>query len=160
MRKTGNLVAVGLRSFLHLLRRDIFLVCRNGPDVAKRVLEGAGTITVELVDYRSQFRGARGDGLFRHGVHVLYIQAESDRCNSSLRRLETLPRRGSIGQHDVETPALIRYGQMTSDELFVTAEAAANGVVITNKSATENLVMLKHFGPGNPQAPEGRAVKR
>ena len=47
--------------------------------------------------------------------------------------------------------SLIRYGQMTSDELFVTPEAAANGVVVTNKSDTENLVMLKHFGPGNPQ---------
>ena len=53
----------------------------------------------------------------------------------------------------METPSLIRYGQMTSDELFVTAEAAANGVVLTNQSATENLVLLKHFGPGNPQAP-------
>jgi hypothetical protein len=63
---------------------------------------------------------------------------------------------GSIGVHEVETPALIRYGQMTSDELFVTAESAANGVVVTNKSATENLVMLKHFGPGNPQAPLSR----
>jgi hypothetical protein len=63
---------------------------------------------------------------------------------------------GTFGKHDVETPTLIRYGQMTQDELFVTAEAAANGVVITNKSKTENLVMLKHFGPGNPEAPVGR----
>jgi hypothetical protein len=63
---------------------------------------------------------------------------------------------GSIGKHAVETPALIRYGQMTSDELFVSADAAANGVLLTNKSATENLVLLKHFGPGNPQAPAAR----
>ena len=63
---------------------------------------------------------------------------------------------GSIGKHAVETPALIRYGQMTSDELFVSADAAAGGVVIANRSATENLVLLKHFGPGNPQAPVAR----
>jgi hypothetical protein len=63
---------------------------------------------------------------------------------------------GSIGRHEVETPSLIRYGQMTSDELFVSADAAANGVVLTNKSATENLVLLKHFGPGNPDAPPAR----
>ena len=63
---------------------------------------------------------------------------------------------GSIGKHAVETPALIRYGQMTSDELFVSLDAAANGVTIVNQSATENLVMLKHFGPGNPEAPIGR----
>jgi hypothetical protein len=60
---------------------------------------------------------------------------------------------GRIGVHEVETPSLIRYGQMTSDELFVTADAASNGVIIHNTSATENLVMLKHFGPGNPDAP-------
>jgi len=63
---------------------------------------------------------------------------------------------GSIGKHDVETPSLIRYGQMTQDELFVTADAAKQGVVIANRSKTENLVMLKHFGPGNPDAPIGR----
>ncbi len=63
---------------------------------------------------------------------------------------------GTIGKHAVETPSLIRYGQMTQDELFVTADAAKKGVAITNKSKTENLVMLKHFGPGNPDAPLGR----
>jgi hypothetical protein len=33
---------------------------------------------------------------------------------------------------------------MTEDEFFVTASAAANGVTITNNSATEPLVVLKH----------------
>jgi hypothetical protein len=60
---------------------------------------------------------------------------------------------GSFGRHEIETPTLIRYGEMTKDELFVSAEAAKNGVTITNNSDRENLVMLKHFGPGNPQAP-------
>ncbi|MEZ5401627.1 MAG: hypothetical protein R2729_18280 [Bryobacteraceae bacterium] len=60
--------------------------------------------------------------------------------------------RGTIGKLAVETPSLIRYGQMTMDELFVSAEAASNGVVVANTSATEDLVMLKHFGPGNPDA--------
>jgi hypothetical protein len=63
---------------------------------------------------------------------------------------------GTFGKHDVETPSLIRFGEMTQDELFVTAKAAAHGVVITNRSKTENLVMLKHFGPGNPDAPAAR----
>jgi hypothetical protein len=61
---------------------------------------------------------------------------------------------GTIGKHEVETPSLIRYGQMTRDELFVTVEAAKHGVVIKNRSETEDLVMLKHFGPGNPDAPQ------
>jgi hypothetical protein len=60
---------------------------------------------------------------------------------------------GKFGVHQVETPAMIRYGQMTQDELFVTAAAAGDGVTIQNESATEDLVFLKHFGPGNPEAP-------
>ncbi len=59
---------------------------------------------------------------------------------------------GSLGVVDVETPSVIRYGEMTRDEVFVTFEAAKAGVRVTNKSATENLVMLKHFGPGNPDS--------
>ena len=36
---------------------------------------------------------------------------------------------GSIGKMEVETPSLIRFGEMTKDELFVTAAAAQSGVV-------------------------------
>jgi hypothetical protein len=47
---------------------------------------------------------------------------------------------------------MIRFGEMTEDELFVTADAAKAGVRIENHSETEPLVLLKHFGPGNPDA--------
>ncbi|TXI90182.1 MAG: hypothetical protein E6Q40_01290 [Cupriavidus sp.] len=57
---------------------------------------------------------------------------------------------GRLGSWQADTPTLIRYGQLTSDEFFVTEEAARNGVVISNPSSTDPLVMLKHFGPGNP----------
>jgi hypothetical protein len=57
-----------------------------------------------------------------------------------------------MGVHDVETPSMIRFGQMTKDEVFVTAAAAKAGVTITNLSDKEPLVMLKHFGPGNPDS--------
>ncbi len=59
---------------------------------------------------------------------------------------------GKFGVHRVETPALIRFGELTNDELFVSADAAARGVSITNESDKEPLVILKHFGPGNPDA--------
>ncbi len=58
-----------------------------------------------------------------------------------------------FGRLQVSTPAMIRFGQMTEDELFVTAEAAAGGIRIENRSETDPLVVLKHFGPGNPEAP-------
>jgi len=57
---------------------------------------------------------------------------------------------GTMGPWPVETPALIRFGQPTHDEYFVSARAAAAGVTLVNPSPTDPLVMLKHFGPGNP----------
>jgi hypothetical protein len=57
---------------------------------------------------------------------------------------------GQMGVWEIDAPALIRFGQLTMDELFVTEEAAKNGVVISNPSKTDPLVMLKHYGPGNP----------
>ena len=59
---------------------------------------------------------------------------------------------GKIGNHTASTPAMIRFGQMTQDEFFVTLNVAESGVNITNLSETDPLVMLKHFGPGNPDA--------
>jgi hypothetical protein len=58
--------------------------------------------------------------------------------------------RGTMGVWEIETPALIRYGQLTHDEYFVSEAAAKEGVRIVNTSSTDPIVMLKHFGPGNP----------
>ena len=57
---------------------------------------------------------------------------------------------GKLGGWDIETPALIRYGQLTHDEYFVSEPAAQAGVTIVNLSKTDPIVMLKHFGPENP----------
>ncbi|RAK02948.1 hypothetical protein LX87_01070 [Larkinella arboricola] len=57
---------------------------------------------------------------------------------------------GKMGVWDIETPALIRYSQLTNDEFFVSEKAAKEGVTIVNPSTTDPIVMLKHFGPGNP----------
>ena len=57
---------------------------------------------------------------------------------------------GKMGVWNIETPAMIRYGQLTNDEFFVTEATAKAGVQITNYSSTDPIVMLKHFGPANP----------
>jgi len=59
---------------------------------------------------------------------------------------------GVLGGQTVSTPSMIRFGDMTEDEVFVTAAAAQQGVVIENHSSSDPLVLLKHFGPGNPDA--------
>jgi hypothetical protein len=60
---------------------------------------------------------------------------------------------GKMGVWKVETPALIRFGQLTYDEYFVSESAAKKGVTIANESDSDPLVMLKHFGPENPDVP-------
>jgi hypothetical protein len=59
---------------------------------------------------------------------------------------------GTFNMLTVSAPTMIRYGQSTEDELFVTAQAAQAGISIENPSDTDPLVILKHFGPGNPDA--------
>jgi hypothetical protein len=54
---------------------------------------------------------------------------------------------GTIGGQDLQTPAMIRFGELTADEYFVTADASAAGVKIAN-TGTEPLVTLRYFGPG------------
>lgn len=60
---------------------------------------------------------------------------------------------GTLNQHAIESPALIRFGQLTRDEYFVSAMTAATGVTITNPSSADPIVLLKHFGP-HPDAPK------
>ena len=57
---------------------------------------------------------------------------------------------GKMGVWNIETPSLIRYGQLTNDEFFVSEAAAKEGVKIVNESDADPIVMLKHFGPNNP----------
>jgi hypothetical protein len=60
---------------------------------------------------------------------------------------------GKIGKLTLQTPAMIRYGELTEDEVFVCHDAAREGVVYEN-TGTEPLVTLRYFGPGtNPDAP-------
>jgi len=61
---------------------------------------------------------------------------------------------GTFGKWDISTPTQIRYHELTNDEFFVSESAAKAGVKVTNTSATEPLVMLKHFSE-NPDLPAG-----
>ncbi len=61
---------------------------------------------------------------------------------------------GRIGKLALQTPAMIRFGELTEDEVFVTHNAARGGVVFEN-TGNEPLVTLRYFGPDtNPQAPK------
>ena len=53
---------------------------------------------------------------------------------------------GIIGKVDVDSPNYIRFGEMTSDEVFVTAKRAGAGVEFKNTGA-EPFASLRYFGP-------------
>jgi hypothetical protein len=63
--------------------------------------------------------------------------------------------RGRIENTPLECPTMIRYGEMTEDEVFITAKKAQEGYEIENRGSECPMVLLRYFGPGvNPQAPK------
>ena len=63
--------------------------------------------------------------------------------------------RGKMNRLTLNSPKLIRFNELTEDEVFCTESAAKEGVVFENTSAVEDLVVLRYFGPDvNPEAPE------
>ena len=68
--------------------------------------------------------------------------------------LITVQGSGRIGNVALQTPAMIRFGELTDDEVFVSASAAGAGITFEN-TGSEPLVSLRYFGPGvNPDAPK------
>ena len=60
--------------------------------------------------------------------------------------LITVQGSGRIGKTPLSTPTVIRFGEMTEDEVFVSYDAAVQGVTFENTSA-EPFVSLRYFGP-------------
>lgn len=58
----------------------------------------------------------------------------------------TVQGKGRIGHLDLQTPAMIRFGQDTTDEVFISHAAANSGIEIENLGS-EPLVGLRYFGP-------------
>ncbi|NLX57394.1 MAG: hypothetical protein GXY58_20000 [Planctomycetaceae bacterium] len=58
----------------------------------------------------------------------------------------TVQGKGTMGKLNLQTPAMIRFGAETEDEVFITFEAASAGVEIVN-TGSEPLVGLRYFGP-------------
>jgi hypothetical protein len=58
----------------------------------------------------------------------------------------TVQGKGRMGRLNLQTPAMIRFGAETEDEVYITHEAATAGVEIEN-TGSEPLVGLRYFGP-------------
>ena len=127
-----------------------------------------------LVDFHSKYYHEplpvkSGDEMLAEGYYEEWISYGSK--DFSAKRLRVLPGRkvtikdaaaygfvmmqgyGKINGMEIDTPAIIRFGQQTADEAFVVKSAAEEGVVIENPSEFSSIVMLKHFNGGNSQVP-------
>jgi len=62
--------------------------------------------------------------------------------------------RGNFGRFICEAPTLLRFGQQSSDEFFVSEPMAKQGIKVVNSSPVEPMVLLKHFGPNHPDMPK------
>ncbi len=58
----------------------------------------------------------------------------------------TVQGKGRMGKLALQTPAMIRFGEETEDEVFISHDAATRGVEIEN-TGSEPLVGLRYFGP-------------
>jgi hypothetical protein len=67
--------------------------------------------------------------------------------------LITVQGSGRVSGMKLQTPAMIRFGELTEDEVFVSYDAARDGVTYEN-TGSEPLVTLRYFGPDtNHDAP-------
>lgn len=63
--------------------------------------------------------------------------------------------KGKMNNLALDCPKLIRFHELTEDEVFCTESAARAGVAFENTSHVEPLVVLRYFGPdANPEAPQ------
>ena len=75
--------------------------------------------------------------------------------------LITVQGKGRMNRLQLDCPKLIRFHELTEDEVFCTEEAAKAGVIFENSCDVEPLVVLRYFGPEvNPDAPEMGAYKQ
>ncbi len=69
--------------------------------------------------------------------------------------------KGKMNKLNLDCPKLIRFHELTEDEVFCTETAAKAGVVFENTSTVEPLVVLRYFGPDvNPEAPKLGAYRQ
>jgi hypothetical protein len=75
--------------------------------------------------------------------------------------LITVQGKGKMNKLNLDCPKLIRFHELTEDEVFCSEAAAQAGVKFENTSDVEPLVVLRYFGPEvNPEATEMGAYRK
>ena len=87
------------------------------------------------------------------GSYLTYEPQWNSDVNSVFENM-TAEGHGRFGVYAAEAAGMLRFGQMSADEYFVSEQAAEKGITIFNESRCEPMVMLKHFGPNHPDMPK------
>ncbi len=113
----------------------------------------ADTATEGYVDRWIVYGKVKGEQLFSAKELTVDPGVKVTIKDNGAYGLITVQGSGRIGKLPLQTPAMIRFGELTEDEVFVTHDAARQGVVFEN-TGREPLVTLRYFGPHtNPDAP-------
>ncbi len=106
-----------------------------------------GSADADFVDRWVVYGTIAGEQKFSAKEHTLKPGARCTLRDKGASGLIVTQGHGKLGKLAIDCPSLIRFGQMTQDEVFISAEAAAAGVVLENHSQTDPLVTLRYFGP-------------
>lgn len=112
-------------------------------ETAASAAEGGAAYVERWVTYRSQSFSAKELTIRPGGVATV--------PDDDPHGLIAVGGHGELNGQQIAAISSIRYGQFSSDEFYVTADAVRDGVTVRNLSTTDDLVILKHFGPGNSQ---------
>jgi hypothetical protein len=114
----------------------------------------ADTASEGYVDRWIVYGRVKGEQLFTAKELTVEPGAKCTIKDNGAYGLITVQGRGRMNRLTLDCPKLIRFHDLTEDEVFCTESAARAGVTFENTSDTEPLVVLRYFGPEvNPDAP-------
>ncbi|TET52358.1 MAG: hypothetical protein E3J58_00210 [Actinomycetota bacterium] len=120
------------------------------PDFKKRFFLPAITIDNDIPERYMEkwvvYGRINGKEVFSAKELTVYSGAKVTIKDTGAYGLITMQGHGLINDMGIESPAMIRFGDITRDEFFVPYPAATTGVTIEN-TGHEPLVILKFFGP-------------
>ncbi|MDO8542102.1 MAG: hypothetical protein Q7S40_16820 [Opitutaceae bacterium] len=121
----------------------------------------ADTRAEGYVDRWIVYGKVKGEQLFTAKELTLDPGAKCTIKDGGAYGLITVQGKGRMNNLRLDCPKLIRFHELTEDEVFCTEAAAKAGVTFENTSTVEQLVVLRYFGPEvHPEAPAMGAYRK
>ena len=121
----------------------------------------ADTKSEGYVDRWIVYGKVKGEQLFTAKELTVEPGAKCTIKDTGAYGLITVQGKGRMNKLALDCPKLIRFHELTEDEVFCPESTARAGVTFENTSTVESLVVLRYFGPdANPTAPAMGAYKK